>query len=385
MRAWVDRVEALAGPEHLWEGGFQFGDWLDPTAPADAPTEAKADRELVATAFFFRSASILAASAELLGKGEDAARYGALAAGIRDAFHRHYVSATGRIVSDAQTSYALAIVFGLAPSEEARQGMGRRLAKLVRRNAYRIGTGFVGTPVVAEALASTGHAAAAARLLLQTECPSWLYPITRGATTTWESWDALRPDGTPQETNTSFNHYAFGAVLDWLHRGVAGLAPETLAYRTIRIAPTPLPGLDSAEATQRTPLGTAVAGWRREGDLVHVNAVVPPNASAVVALPDGSEPFEVAAGRYDWSIRVPVAERPPQALSLETTLDAVIDDPRAYATVLEVFDRHAPGAAQRLRTATKWEAGLPLAVEFFILPKAVQAAIDADLRAASAA
>jgi alpha-L-rhamnosidase len=153
----------------------------------------------------------------------------------------------------------------------------------------------------------------------------------------------------------------------------------------LRIAPTPLPGLEHAEATQRTPLGTAVAGWRREGDLVHVHAVVPANASAVVALPDGSPELEVAAGTHEWTVRVPVETRPPQSLSLESTLDAIIDDPRAYATVLEVFDRHAPGAAQRLRSGTKWEAGLPLAVEFFILPKAVQAAIDADLRAASTA
>jgi len=381
MRAWVDLVDGLAGPDHLWEGGFQFGDWLDPTAPADAPTEAKADKELVATAFFFRSATIVAASAEVLGEGDDAERYRTLADRIRTAFTRQYVSAAGRIVSDAQTSYALAIVFGLAGSEHTRLAMGRRLSTLVRRNGYRIGTGFVGTPVVAEALASTGQIEAAARLLLQTECPSWLYPITKGATTTWESWDALRPDGTPQPTNTSFNHYAFGAVLDWLHRGVAGLGPETPGYRTIGIAPTPLPGLDHAESTHRTPLGTAVVGWRRDGALVHVHAVVPPNASAVVALPDGSAPFEVAAGAHVWTVRLPVAARAPQGLSMASTLGDVIDDQRSYATVLEVFDRHAPAAAQRLRSATRWEDGVPLSVEFFTLPKAVQEAIDADLAA----
>ncbi len=386
MTTWVDLVAGIAGENHLWEGGFQFADWLDPTAPADFPTDAKADKEVVATAFLFRSADIVAQAAAVLGREDDADRYRRLADEVRAAFLREYVSASGRIVSDAQTSYALAIVFGLVPDEERRLAMGRRLAKLVRVNGYRIGTGFVGTPFVLEALAVTGEWAAAARLLTATECPSWLYPITMGATTTWEAWDALLPDGTPSPASTSFNHYAFGAVADWLHRGLAGLAAAEPGYRVLRIAPVPLPGFDSAEASLRTPYGRAVSGWRRHGDLLHVHAVVPANTRATVSLPDGSRPFEVGSGEHDWTVRIPLpAPRPRQKLSLETPLGEIIDDPVAYASVLEVFDRHAPQAARTLRTHTRWEDGLPLSVEFFILPKAVQRAIDADLAAATAA
>ncbi|MDH2444847.1 family 78 glycoside hydrolase catalytic domain [Amnibacterium sp. CER49] len=386
MTSWVDLVAQAAGENHLWEGGFQFADWLDPTAPADSPTDAKADKELVATAFLFRSADIVARTAEVLGRAQDAARYRRLADAVRAAFLREYVAPSGRIVSDAQTAYALAIVFGLVPDEERRLAMGRRLAKLVRVNGYRIGTGFVGTPFVLEALATTGQQAAATRLLTATECPSWLYPITMGATTTWEAWDALLPDGTPNPASTSFNHYAFGAVVDWLHRGLAGLAPAEPGYRSLRIAPVPLPAFDHAEATHRTPYGTATAGWRREGDTVHVHAVVPANTRATVRLPDGSDAFEVGSGEHTWTVDAPLPASPRlPALSLETALGDIIDDPAAHATVLDVFDRHAPQAARTLRTRSRWEDGLPLSVEFFILPKAVQAAIDADLRAASAA
>lgn len=384
MTTWVDLVAGLAGERRLWEGGFQFADWLDPTAPADFPTDAKADKELVATAFLFRSADIAARTAEVLGRQDDAARYRRLADDVRTAFLTEYVAPSGRIVSDAQTSYALAIVFGLVPDDERRLAMGRRLAKLVRVNGYRIGTGFVGTPFVLEALAATGQRAAAARLLTATECPSWLYPVTMGATTTWEAWDALLPDGTPNPASTSFNHYAFGAVVDWLHRGLAGLAPAEPGYRRMRIAPVPLPGFEHAEATHRTPYGTATAGWRRDGDVVQVRAVVPPNTSAVVQLPDGSAPVEVGSGEHGWTVTVP---NPPASsahpVSLETALGDIIDDPAAYATVLEVFDRHAPQAARTLRTHTRWEDGLPLSVEFFFLPKAALAAIEADLAAAS--
>jgi alpha-L-rhamnosidase len=386
MTTWVDLVARLAGENRLWEGGFQFADWLDPTAPADAPTEAKADKELVATAFLFRSADIVARTAAVLGREEDAARYRRLADEVRAAFVHEYVSPTGRIVSDAQTAYALAIVFALVPDEERRLAMGRRLAKLVRVNGYRIGTGFVGTPFVLEALAGTGQWVAASRLLTATGCPSWLYPITMGATTTWEAWDALLPDGSPSPARTSFNHYAFGAVADWLHRGLAGLAPAAPAYRVLSIAPVPLPGFDHAESRLRTPYGAAVAGWRRDGDTVVVSALVPPNSTAIVRLPDGSPAFEVGSGTHEWTAHVPLpAPRPAMPLSLESALGDVIEDEQAHATVLEVFERHAPEAAHRLRTRTHWEDGLPLSVEFFILPKAVLRAIDADLAAAGTA
>ena len=146
------------------------------------------------------------------------------------AFNEHYVADDGTILSDCTTVYTLAIVFGLL-DDANRQRAGERLAELVAESGHRISTGFAGTPYITDALTMTGHLDDAYRLLLERECPSWLYPVTMGATTVWERWDSMLPDGTinPGEM-TSFNHYALGAVADWMHRTIGGIAPAEPGY-----------------------------------------------------------------------------------------------------------------------------------------------------------
>ncbi|MEN0070536.1 MAG: family 78 glycoside hydrolase catalytic domain, partial [Propionicimonas sp.] len=195
MKAWVDQLLGIAGDRNLWEGGFQFGDWVDPDAPPDLPGKAKVDSDLVASAYLYLSTSLLARAAGLLGRADDATAYAARAERVREAWLAEYVTGAGRILSDAQTAYALAIEFGIAADPGLRARMGERLAWLVRRDGYRISTGFVGTPLITDALTRTGHLRQAGRMLLQTECPSWLYPVTMGATTIWERWDSMLPDG----------------------------------------------------------------------------------------------------------------------------------------------------------------------------------------------
>ena len=152
------------------------------------------------------------------------------------------------MASDAQTAYALALRFDLLPTEAQRRRAADRLAELVRREDYCIGTGFVGTPLVCDALVDAGFVDDAYHLLLQTQCPSWLYPVTMGATTVWERWDSLLPDGSINRTEmTSFNHYALGAIADFLHRVVAGLAPAEPGYRKLLVRPRPGGGLTHAE------------------------------------------------------------------------------------------------------------------------------------------
>jgi len=171
---------------------------------------------------------------------------------------------------------------------------------------YTIGTGFVGTPIIADALCTTGYADAAGRLLLQTGVPSWLYAVTMGATTIWERWDSMLPDGTINPGGmTSFNHYAFGAVADWLHRRVAGLAAAAPGYARLRITPVPLAGLEHASARNDTPYGRAEARWAAadEGQM-RVRAVVPANTTAEIALP-GQDLCEVGSGTHEWLIADP--------------------------------------------------------------------------------
>jgi alpha-L-rhamnosidase len=301
MRGWVDRLAELAGDSRLWDTGFQYGDWLDPAAPPDHPDAATTAPELVATAYFARSAELLARSAAVLGRTTEEAHYLSLAQQVRRAFHDEYVTGAGRLLNDSATGYALALSFGLLPTPEQRAHAGRRLAALVRQNGYRIATGFVGTPLICDALTDAGELDAAYRLLLARECPSWLYPVTMGATTVWERWDSLLPDGTVNPGQmTSFNHYALGAVADWLHRTVAGLAPAAPGYRELAVRPRPGGGLRSAAARLRTPYGPAACSWRVHDGQITVEATVPPTPTAHVTLPDG-DAFTAGSGAHTWT------------------------------------------------------------------------------------
>lgn len=380
MTAWVDVVQARAGASLLWEEGLQFGDWLDPDAPPERPGDAKTDAGIVATAYFFRSADLTARAATLLGREADARHYADLAARIAHAFRTAYITPHGRMMSDAPTAYALAIVFGIVHGEQ-QQAMGERLRDLVRAAGYRIATGFVGTPIICEALTATGHATAASRLLTQTECPSWLYPVTMGATTIWERWDSMLEDGSINPGQmTSFNHYALGAVADWLHRSVAGLAPLEPAYRLIRIAPTLLDDLDDASAWHETPYGMAHAGWRREGTQVHFHAEVPPNTQAVVELPSGAR-YEVGSGTHAWLETHPLPARSRGPLSLSSSLATIIDDPEAYKAVLQAIRSIDPSRAETFRRTTRWRQGRELREPLDKAPVTVLAAVQEALAA----
>ncbi|GAA4978823.1 glycoside hydrolase family 78 protein [Kineococcus glutinatus] len=296
-RAWVDLVERLAGPSRLWNTGLQLGDWLDPAAPPEEPAAARTDRYLVATAYFAHSARTLAGIAQVLGEQEDAARYTDLARQVREAFVAEHATADGRLSSDAQTAYALAIVFDLLPADR-RAAAGTRLAELVAADGHRVATGFAGVNLVADALTRTGHDEAAYALLTETGCPSWLYQVSMGATTTWERWDSMLPDGTVNPGHmTSFNHYALGSIADWVHRSVAGLAPAAPGYRRLLVRPRPGRGLASASARHETPYGPAAVSWRRRGGGLVVDVDVPLGVTATIDLP-GHPVGHVGAGRH---------------------------------------------------------------------------------------
>ncbi|MGW7149701.1 family 78 glycoside hydrolase catalytic domain [Streptomyces sp. NPDC054855] len=296
-KAWVDLMERLAGPDRLWDSGFQLGDWLDPAAPPDDPGASRTDRYLVATAYFAHSARQLARSAAELGLDADAARYAALADEVTAAFRRRYLLPTGRMTSHTPTAYSLALTFDLLDQEQ-RRSAGDRLAELVIADDARIATGFVGTPLICDALTDTGHVDVAYRLLTQTACPSWLYPVTMGATTIWERWDSLRPDGTLNPGGmTSFNHYALGAVADWLHRVVGGITAAAPGYRELAFRPRPGGGITWARTRHETPYGTARLDWELTADGMTARITVPAGCTATAELP-GCRPLELKAGEH---------------------------------------------------------------------------------------
>ncbi|WP_344821489.1 glycoside hydrolase family 78 protein [Actinocorallia longicatena] len=305
MRAWVDQVAVRAGGSHLWDSGFQLGDWLDPTAPPERPEEARTDVHLVATAYFARSADLLAQAAGILGRDAEAVHYSQLAERVRAAFSVEFVSPSGRMASDTPTAYALGLEFGLITGDAQRARAGRRLVELVRANGHRIATGFVGTPLVCDALTSAGALDDAFRLLLQTECPSWLYAVVQGGTTVWERWDSVLPDGRINPGDmTSFNHYALGGVADWIHQTVAGLRPAAPGYRKVTIAPRPGGGLAHAATSHRTPYGVVDVRWERVREVFELKVTLPPGVTATVSLP-GHEGVELELGSGTHVHRMP--------------------------------------------------------------------------------
>ena len=358
---------------------MQVGDWLDPTSPPDAPGESKVSRDIVATAYVARSCRVVADAAEVLGRHDDASRFGSLAADVAAAFRAAYVTPAGRMMSDAPTAYALAIGFGLVTEPALRQALGDRLAERVRAAGYRIATGFVGTPLILGALTDTGHAEAAGRLLLQTDCPSWLYPVTMGATTIWERWDSILPDGSvnPGEM-TSFNHYALGSVADWLHRSLAGLSPLAPGGSVLLVQPTPVPGIDWARAEHDTPYGRASVSWRRDGEALVADVVVPPNATAEVRLP-GSETVVVGSGQHRFEGEFPLFREPTGVLSVRSSLAELVDRPAAVAAIRDELTAFAPGYAAGFFSRTSWTEGCRLADVLFGVPPEVRSRLDERL------
>jgi alpha-L-rhamnosidase len=312
MRAWVEQVETVAGASHLWNSGLQLGDWLDPAAPPDRPGDARTDRNLVATAYHAYSAALVARTAAVLGHEDDHRRFRVLADEVGTAFRREYVSPNGRLVSDAPTALALALRFDLLLPEQ-RATAGRRLVELVRAADHRVATGFVGTPIICDALCDVGAHDTAYHLLTQTQCPSWLYPVGMGATTIWERWDSMLPDGSINPGDmTSFNHYALGAVADWMHRTVGGLAPAEPGYHRLQVRPRPGGGLTTASTAHETPYGRAEVTWIRTGSELRVSELVPRGTTADVELPEPDwGTCHVGAGRHQFTCRFRPADRDP--------------------------------------------------------------------------
>lgn len=339
MACFVDGIDDVAGASHLWRGGFQFGDWLDPDAPPEDPAAAKADTDVVATAYFARSAQITARAYQALGNTERAAHYEALAAAVRQAYLDAYVTADGMVMSDCATVYSQALAWDLLDTPRRVAGAGRRLADLVRLRSFRISTGFVGTPLVPIALVKGGQAATACRLVLEKGCPSWLYPITMGATTIWERWDSMLPNGdiNPGEM-TSFNHYALGAVTQWLLTDLAGLELVSPGGSQLRVAPQVGHGFTCASVVRRLPLGTARTSWELKGTTLHLSLQVPVGASAEVCLP-GGECVQVGHGLHEWTVTVPALEAAQRPI---LTVRDVIDDPQVWERVVEAVSGAHP-------------------------------------------
>jgi alpha-L-rhamnosidase len=328
MQAWlshgVDR-----GSDGLWDWSYekwQYGDWLDPTAPPQEPGNGRTDDILVADAYLVHVTTIFARLCAILQKTSEAERYSAEAVDLKGKFQDKYITSSGNLMSTTQTGLSLAIQFSLYRTPDEHNVAVRNLEKLVRRAKFRIATGFAGTPLISHALTSIGKPQLAYRMLLEKSCPSWIYPITMGATTIWERWDSMLPNGdiNPGQM-TSFNHYALGAVADWLHTTVGGISPEDPAWKVVLVRPIPGGNITHADVSFEGPYGLVRCSWRlTDRTNFEMDVTVPPNSSARVVLPcwwrtrlselTQEQSAVVSSGEHHFSCNVELDSWPPKSI-----------------------------------------------------------------------
>ena len=279
------RAQAL-----LYNTGAHFGDWLAPSTMEGRPTHEAIGiapaltSEYIAPMFQAHSLTLAARAASVLGREADAGDFTVRAAEVRAAFAAEYVDADGDLPVRLQGVYVLALAFDMVPAAR-RARTAARLVELIHERGDRLDTGFLSTPYLLDVLCDSGYPEVARALLWQSEMPSWLYEVDRGATTIWEAWDAISPDG--EIRPMSFNHYAPGSVDDWLYRRVAGIRPTSPGYRTAAIQPGFDAGVDSARARVGTPYGALAVEWTRTADAASIAVDVPHGVRATLVTPTG--------------------------------------------------------------------------------------------------
>lgn len=313
---WAGFLAMTRDRRYIWRFPFQFGDWC---APGENVRQWMKKGPWVATCYFANSCGLAAEIAELLGVPEDAAVYRAWRKRAVDAYRNVFTDGRGKLKKEFQTAYVLPLAFAMTEGEET-AAMASHLARLVRDAGNQLTTGFTGTPHLLFALSDAGHADVAYDVLLQENCPSWLYEVKAGGTTIWERWDALRPDGTVNigdlrgDTSdeasgggmVSFNHYANGAVGDWLYRRMAGIEPTSGGYKTFRVAPVLGGGITYARGSVKTPYGLAASEWKLEGASFAIRVEVPVSTTCMLVMPDGAR-HVLESGAHTFSCEAPGA------------------------------------------------------------------------------
>lgn len=288
MKAWVGYIEKTSMND-LWNTGFHFGDWLffRPLDDNDGRA-AVTDKYLIAQCFWAHSTQLMIQTAILLDKKEDVVHYTNSLKKIKDAFMREYATESGRLVSGTQTAYVLALQFDMLP-ENLREQAAQRLAQNIEDYGNHLTTGFLGTPYLCHVLTRFGYDDLAYALLMQETYPSWLYPVKMGATTIWERWDGIKTDSTFQTPGmNSFNHYAYGAIGDWMYRTITGLSETAPGYKEMQFSPRPGGKLTQASAELITPYGLARSSWSIGDGIFKFDVIVPANTSATVTLPQAA-------------------------------------------------------------------------------------------------
>ncbi len=338
MHEWVDYIKNNCGENGLWQSGFQYGDWLALDKEESADRTGATDKYMIANAYYLYVTELVKKTAEVLGKDEEAKKYAELYETTLDAFRREYYTETGRIVSETQTGAIISLYFNLAREKDRKRILNTLLTNIGNHKNH-LATGFVGTPYICHTLSENGAHEMAATLFMKEDYPSWLYAVNMGATTIWERWNSIKPEGTFDESGmNSLNHYAYGSVGDWMYRKVAGLSQLEPGYKKFQVKPMFVKGIEEWGTEFDSVYGKIVANTSCKAGKIHVHVEVPANTTAVIVLPEKEEVHEVGSGVYDFEYDTETSLA-VERFSMDSTLGEIVAEPLA----VEMFNQMAPG------------------------------------------
>ncbi|MBF6626328.1 family 78 glycoside hydrolase catalytic domain [Aerococcaceae bacterium zg-BR9] len=338
MHEWVDYITNHTNDKGLWMTGFQYGDWLALDKEESSDRTGATDKYLIANAYYLYVTDLVCKTADLLNKEKDVQKYSELYNKVLLSFQEEYYTKTGRIVSETQTGAILSLFFNIARPEDRKRIM-KTLVSNIENHKNHLATGFVGTPYINHVLSENGAHDLAGVLLMREDYPSWLYAVDMGATTIWERWNSINPDGTFDESGmNSLNHYAYGSIGDWMYRKVAGIYQTSPGYKTFNIRPLFVKGIDEVSATLDTPYGKIMSHWVCCNGKIVVEVAVPENTKAKVYLLEKAKVIELGSGQYSYEYET-TTDLTLERFSLECTLGEILDQPLA----VELFNQLAPG------------------------------------------
>lgn len=338
MRGWVDYITEHCGSNGLWQNGYQYGDWLALDKEESADRTGATDKYLVANAYYAYCANILRKTAKILNKMEDAEAYDNLYIKVKKLFNEEYITSTGRMVSETQTGCIVAIYFDLA-EEKYRKRILESLATNIANHKNHLSTGFVGTPYLCHALTENNLHDLAGTIFLREDYPSWLYSVKKGATTIWERWNSILPNGEFDESGmNSLNHYAYGSIGSWMYKKLAGINQLEPGYKKILIKPQFIKGITSVEATFKSVYGEIKSAWSCKDKIIKIDVEIPANTTAVIYLPEQEESVEVGSGSYHFEYETETSLEIDR-FSFDSTLKGIVDEPLA----VQLFNQYSPG------------------------------------------
>lgn len=320
----------------LIANGHEFGDWLalDVEVLLANGAGGRTDVYFLSNVFHSHSLQIITKTAKLLGDNDSAELYERKYKKHLQAMREEYFTAKGRLVFDTITAQTVALHFGIVAEEHCKK-LAQTLNENVVKHGYRMVTGFIGTPYLLDTLADYGYWDTARRLLLNNAYPGWLYEVDMGATTVWERWNSLMPDGTPNPDGmNSYNHYAYGSVMDFAYRRIAGIDIGDVGFKKIIIQPHPLKGLPSFKAEYNSVQGVICSGYSQENGKIIFTVSIPDGVTALLCIPN-HEPTEVIGGEYCFEEQCEDLFLEPY--TPESTVTEVFDNPKAVKAFNEVF------------------------------------------------